>query len=76
MVNRTSSTILTTSCCRYHPHNRNPQSHNPHGGKINIIYQIVIMNHYFSKDDRVNMSLRISEMRMITKISSAKLVKD
>jgi len=62
MVNRTSSTILTTSCCRYHPHHRNPQFHNPHGEKINIIYQIV--------------SLRISEMRMITKISSAKLVKD
>ena len=54
MVNCISSTILTTSCCQYHPHHRNPQFHNPHGEKINIIYQIVIMNHYYFKDYRVN----------------------
>jgi len=54
MANRTSSTILTTSYCRYHPHHKNPQLHNPHGEKITIIYQIVIVNHYYSKDDPVN----------------------
>jgi len=54
MVNNKSSTILISSCCRYHPHYRNPQFHNARGEKITIIYQIVIVDHYYSKDDRVN----------------------
>ena len=44
MVNNTSSTIVITSCCRYHPHHMNLQYQNLHEGEINIIYQIMVVN--------------------------------
>ena len=48
MANNTSSTIFTTSCCRYYPHQMNLQYFNPHEGEITITYQIMVMkgNYY------------------------------